>query len=459
MAASRLVRGPSRSRARRAVVLALASASLGLSLPSVARASPEDLFGYGAKSLAMGATGAASSDGFEAAYANPALLSRIRQRKLSLGFQGATFDLKATGPGLPGRISYAPAKGVTIGLGLPLPFGGVLRDRVAAALAFYTPTQILVRGRILFPETPQFTLLPDRAELLAAQAGVGVDLGYGLRAGAGFSAVAQIEGTVVAATDSTGRVGTNVQDQLIAVYAPILGLTYDMPVGPPHAWRLGLTYRGALAARFSVSLDGTRLTSLAIPVFNIAGLAQYDPAALALEAAYDRSPWLLAAGATYKRWSDYPGPLEPTILCPTTDATCGALKPAPTAYHDTVAVHLGADRAVVVTSSLIAHLRAGYFLEPSPLPDSLGASHAYDPRFKTAIAIPTRYFDATRHALTVGAGLDLSPFTLDIYGQLHLLEPRTMTLSPAPGGGPSTSSQASVGGDVLVAGMLVGVKF
>jgi len=258
---------------------------------SLAHASPEDIFGYGARSPGMGATGPASAEGFEATYANPALLSRLRDRKLSLGWQGATFHLTADGAGSPGLIPYDAAKGVTIGVGLPLPFGGILRDRVGVGLAFYTPTQVLVRGSIRYPETPQFSLLPDRAQLLAIQAGLGLDVGYGIRVGAGFSTVAELLGTVVAATDATGHVGTRVEDQLIAVYAPILGISYDLPIGKhePRAWRVGVTYRGTLAASFLVSLDGTNLTSLNIPVLSIGGLAQYDPAQVAFEAAYNRA--------------------------------------------------------------------------------------------------------------------------------------------------------------------------
>lgn len=437
-----------------AVVLA---AALAPARPGLA--SPEDIFGYGSRSPGMGATGPASADGFEAAYANPALLAGLRDRKFTLGFQGASFHLTANGPGLPGLIPYDEAKGVTIGVALPIPFGGILKDRVGVGLAFYTPTAVLVRGDILYPETPQFSLLPDRAQLLAIVLGAGVDIGYGVRIGAGFSAVAQLEGSVVAATDATGHVGTRVEDQLIAVYAPIIGATYDLPVGKPHTWRVGATFRGTLAASFLVSLDGSKLTSLPIPILNIGGLAQYDPAQVAVEAAYDTKPLLVAVGATYKRWSQYPGPLEPTLTCPSTDASCSALSPASIGYHDTVAIHVGADHAIPVTRSLTAHVRAGYFLEPTPLPSTLPASTAYSSSTHAVVDLPTRYFDATRHAITAGGGLEISPVTVDLYGQLHLLQPRTETFTSGPVGEPGTSSQASVGGHVLVAGMLVGVKF
>ncbi len=430
--------------------------------------SPEDLFGYGPHGPAMGATGTASARGFEATYSNPALLSLVHERSFSLGWQGATFRLNANGDGLPGRVPYAPAKGVLFGLAIPIPFGGLFQDRVAAGLAFYTPTDVLVRGRILYPETPQFSLLPDRSQILAVQLGLGADLGYGVRAGVGFSAVAQIEGSVVAATDATGHVGTRVEDQLIAVYAPVAGLSYDLPIGRGgrdggRPFRVGLAYRGALAARFSVIIDGTKLSSLNIPLFNIAGLAQYDPAELAFEAAYDTPSWVVAAGVTYKRWSDYPGPLEPTILCPPDNPNCGALVPTHVTYSDTLVLRVGADRAVPLGSHFVAHARAGYFFEPSPLPSSLDASQAYEAAAKGVVAVPTRFFDATRHVLTLGGGIELSrplpPLTIDLYGQLHLLAPRTETLHPAPGGDASSSSPADVSGSVLVGGMIVGVTF
>src|SRR6185312_5527771 len=126
-----------------------------------ASASPEDLFGYGAESPAMAGTGTATSSDFEAAYTNPALLSRIRRPKLALGFLGANFDEvassaravppsagPATGDGLPGRIEDRSARGLDIGADLPIPLGGVLKDRVSGALAFYTPSEVVVRGRI-----------------------------------------------------------------------------------------------------------------------------------------------------------------------------------------------------------------------------------------------------------------------------------------------------------------------
>ncbi len=440
---------------------ALLAVSFGFAMVAgTASASPEDIFSYGTRSPAMGGTGAASAEGFEATYLNPALLSRLRDRKLTLGLQTAAFSLDAEGAGLPGRFSAKAAKGVVIGLDLPIPFGGILKDRVGVGLAFYTPTDVIVRGRLLYPETPQFPLLADRAQSLMIRVGAGVDVGYGLRVGAGFAALAEIAGNVLVATDATGRVGTRVEDQLVATYAPSFGVTYDLPLKAATTVRVGITYRGTLDARFSVGIDATNLSTLKLPLFNIAGLAQYDPAQLALEAAVQHDRFTFAMGATYKRWSKYPGPLEPTILCPAESPDCGALRPPKIDYSDTLVVRLGVDYALPATRGLTAHLRGGGFVEPDPLPSTLPTSQAYDPKAAQTVDVPTRYMNATRLAITWGGGLELKdplpPINLDVYGQYHALLPATFA-SQAPGAGTVPLGRAS--GHVLVCGLLAGVRF
>lgn len=443
-------------RGRAAIGLPLAT----LLVATSAAASPEDIFGYGPRSGAMGGVGVASSDDYEAAYTNPALISRIRLKTLMIGYQSAVFDLHAQGPGLPGRLPYDPATGILIGIGLPVPLGGVLAHRIGLAIDFYTPSAIIVRGRILYPETPQFLVLPDRTQSLAIRAGLGLDLGYGFRAGGGFAALAQLEGSVVVATDSTGHVGSKVEDQLIAVYAPSAGLTYDLPVLPDRPLRVGVSYRGELAARFSVEIDATKLSTLNIPVLNIAGLAQYDPAEVAFEAAYDTKPFTVAVGATYKNWSHYPGLLEPTISCPSSMPMCGALVPPTVPFHDTVVPRAGVERTLPLGSSARLHLRAGYAFEPTPTPGSTPSSQAYDTTAHRLILVPTRYFDASRNVVTIGTGIEIPPFSIDWFAQLHVLMPRTITLTPAAGETMGTStSEAQVGGTVVMTGLTGGVKF
>jgi long-chain fatty acid transport protein len=423
-----------------------------------ADASPEDLFGYGPRSTALGGTGAATARGFEAAFGNPALLSLERERRLTLGYLGATFDAHADGAGLPGRIEQAPARGVVIGVDVPLPLGGILRDRIGFALAFYTPTDVIVRGRILYPETPQFPLMGDRAQSLAVRMGLGADVGHGFRVGVGFAALAQIAGEVIVATDATGKVGSRVEDQLVATYSPIAGVAYERKLVRDFM-RIGATFRGEQDARFAVAIDATKLSSLSIPIFNIAGLAQFDPMQVAAEGAWTRDALTVAIGVTYKHWSAYPGLVEPTILCPASDPDCGALQPTRLSFSDTFVPRVGVERSVGLGAAATLALRAGYFFEPTPVPATLAASHAFDAISHATQSVPTRFFDASRHALTAGLGVTLArplSLRLDWSSQLHVLQARDVTIEGGPAG---TSSAASLHGVVWMTSLGAGIGF
>lgn len=423
----------------------LAAAIASLIAPAGARASSEDVFGYGPRSAAMGATSAADGQGYEAVYGNPALLSLSHQRALSLGFVGARFDLRAGEP-----IPYEPLRGSVIGATLPVPFGGALKDRVALGLAFFTPLDLIVRGRILYPETPQF-LIADRTQTVAVQAGVGVDLGHHLRVGAGFAALAALTGSVIVATDSSGRVGTVVEDTLVASYGPIIGASYEIG----DAYRIGLTFRGELVGRFNVVIEVKDLGGITVPPLNISGVAQYDPWQIALEAARVKGPWHVAVGATFKHWSAYPGPVEATVRCPDVDPatgepldSCGALVPAPVNYSDTVVPRVGVERAFSLARGVSARARAGYFFEPSPAPAQTSEANL---------------FDNSRSVLSLGYGLELGDpwpsINLDIFGQLHVLHAQTHTKAAGvPAENPGTPS-VETSGFIAAWGGTAGVRF
>jgi hypothetical protein len=446
-------------RSGRALASILALAFVAVS-PSAASASPEDLFGYGARSSAMGSTGTAFAGGYESAWHNPALASDVGRPKLTLGYTGGLLRLDARGDGLPGRTGSTPIAGTTIGAELPLPLGGALAHRVGIALAFYEPTDVVVRGRVLYPEKTQFPILDNRAQSVTIRAGVGADIGYGIRVGVGFAALAEIKGTVVAATDATGRVGTRVEDQLVATYAPTFGATYDLPLKGPETWRIGLTYRGSLAARFSVVIDGSKLSSLQIPLFNISGLAQYDPAQAALEVARQEDLNTLAVQVVYKHWSAFPGVLEPTVVCNEGGAGACGITPPKIDWHDTFVLRAGADQGFRVARGAVMHARAGGFFETTPLPSEVTGSQAYDRGTQKVVSVPTRYYDSDRIALTVGTGLTMTkplpPLQLDLFAQYHLLLPRTVTSTDAAG---ATLSSGEASGHITVFGMNAGLTF
>ncbi|MCC6901377.1 MAG: hypothetical protein IT377_20560, partial [Polyangiaceae bacterium] len=127
-----------------------------------AMASPAEQFGFGARSQAMAGVGTAVGRGVDTTYANPALLSREPRSEFTFGWQSTRFVLHADGPNAPGDLSEESLHGTTIGVVVPVPFGGFLEDRVVLGLGVFTPSTTLARARLLYPERAQFPVITDR---------------------------------------------------------------------------------------------------------------------------------------------------------------------------------------------------------------------------------------------------------------------------------------------------------
>ncbi len=390
----------------RHALLAGASFVAAIALPAVAHASPQDLFGFGPRSVAMAGAGASIGWGFEAVHTNPSLLALDHERSLSAGWFGAFYNLDANG-----TLPAEAVSGTIIGGTLPLPFEGFLKDRVTLGLGFFTPFKLVARAHLLYPEKPKFPIA-DRAQSVTVQMGLGVDLGHGIRIGGGFAALAGLTGSVVVATDASGRVGTVVEDTLIAAYGPILGVSAD--IGP---YRFGATYRGELSGPFDVVIDVRDLGSIVVPPLHISGIAQYDPHQVELEVSRALGPFHIALGATWRHWSAYPGAVEQTVRCPVPllneEVECDPQIPEPPNYSDTVTPHLAVEGQFQVASGVTLKARAGYAFEPSPAPEQT--------------SVPND-FDNHRSVIGLGYGLSLSRplprIDLDLFGQLHVLHDR-----------------------------------
>ena len=202
-----------------------------------------------------------------------------------------------------------------------------------------------------------------------------------------------------------------------------------------------------------MTVDATKLSSLSLPLFNIAGVPQYDPEQAVLEVARESDGWTLAAGVTWKRWSNYPGLFEPTIACPS-GQDCKLLAPPQIQFSDIIVPRAGVEKSFALPRRAALRARGGVLLEPSPVPSPLPSSQAYDGKQGLDVDVPTRFFDSTRALFSLGGGADFGdalPFSVDFYAQYLVLLPRTMTTPPAP--------SASLSGSVLGYGVFVGVRF
>lgn len=372
--------------------------ALGLFAPSRAWASAEDLFGYGAVAPALAGGGAATVTGFAAVHTNPASLNTERARALTLGYEFHLFDANLDGH--PHLIE--PVRGAIVGVTLPIPFRGPLADRVTLGMGFFVPSQVVVRGEMLLPEEQTFLLLDSRGQSVAIQLALGADITSWLSLGVGFKALAELVGTVELTTDAGGRLGSRVEDQLVATYAPLAGLRLH---GGP--WAVGLALRGELSGVIDVDVLAED-TPVPLPNLNIAGVAQYDPLQLALEGSWSpRRDLVLAAGATWKHWSSYEGPLQQT--------TQAGPPPDQPELADTVIPHAGATWTVADAPRGSFAVRGGVALEPTPMPPAEADRRQYDDaRLKLGLGLGVAIGDATPR-----------PLRLDVYAQEQVLLSRT----------------------------------
>jgi len=372
---------------------ALCAAALS---PAPARASALDLFGYGARGMAMGGAAATTSFGHAAVYYNPGALGFEEARSFSLGYQHAVFDLR-----FEGEAADAPqAPAALIGFGIPLPLGGFLERRLALGAAFVIPFGSVLVADVPRPGEPSFVLLQNRAQTVSLQLAMGLRLCDAFAVGAGFIALAELGGGIKVAPNETGRIGSTVHDELLADYAPAIGALAKLG----RQSRAALVFRGESKASFSLPLEANlgETVPLPIPKLDITGVAQFDPRQVAFELSGQppgAEALTVAAGATWKQWSRYPNPIVFTAIRPGDPP-----QPAP-GFADTIVPRVGAE-AVVQAGELTLKPRLGYAYEPSPVPPQVGFHD---------------YLDNTRHVAGGGLGLAWRQLRLDLAVQWHHL--------------------------------------
>jgi long-chain fatty acid transport protein len=331
------------------VGLAVGLAFLLAAAPA-ARASEPEMFGMGARSPGMAGTGVADAEGYDATYTNPAGLVGPTNRRLTIGYVHAGYSLNLDGTHRP----VDKTDGLLLGADIPIPFGGVLRDRISLGLGFYFPFGVINRARAPFPDEPRFALLDTRTQVVSVLVAAGVRVHERVDVGIGVLALAALVGTIQIAPIG-GRITTVAEEQLTTALTPIVGVR----VRTLRWLKLGAVFRGESKSTYDIEITNSlgALLPLTLPTLRIAGVAQYDPMQAAVEAAFRPLHWLtIDAGVTWKHWSGFGLPTE--------NATLGAAPlPAP-GFVDTAVPRLAVE-AIQRWRYVALAGRAGYFFEPT----------------------------------------------------------------------------------------------
>jgi long-subunit fatty acid transport protein len=393
-------------------------AALGWAAP--AAASVPDLFGYGARSTATAGALAASTEGHEAVYYSPANLGFESQRSFALGYQHASLSLDINGDDHPAL----DAPWLVIGFGIPVPLGPPLERRLAFGLGFVLPQTSILIADTKRPGELTFPLVENRAQTVSVQLATAVRVTDWLSLGWGLIALSELEGGIDVAPNETGKLGSKARDQLIASYANVASLA----LRPTPASRLAVEWRESSAAEYTLPIDADLGDSFNIPVplLDITGTAQFDPAHLAVSGSYDFADQVLVgASFVYKWWSGFENPIRYTSVPP------GYPDQPDPDFDDVLVARVGAEgRLRFDNADVTLRPRLGLGWEPSPAPEQKGLHN---------------YLDNDRVVSGLGLGITHGIFTLDLVAQHQLLLSRTqqkpcdeagrpLSLGPYPAG-------------------------
>ncbi len=398
-------------------------------------ASPLELYGFGGRSSAMAGTGVASCANYDCVYLNPAGLGKVRSTLLTGGFSYGDLDLTINDEASPGENTLS----TTFGLVVPLRLGAELQDKLTLALGIMVPRKAVARARAHTLGEPTFALLDSRSEIVGIQVALGYALDDSWSLGLGVLALATLEGLIHVDVDGAGRFRTRSEQSLKNDYAPVLGVQYAKRRSP---WSFGASVRGASTAGYDIDITNDLSASLplSLPLLQIIGTPQYDPAQLAAEAVYKISPALSLSGQLeFKRWSQYLRPNKNPL-------PEGEALPAPN-FDDTLVPRVAAEWQHSFGTT-VATLRGGYAFIYSPAPEMTG---------------PQSLLDNHRHLTTVGAGLawptTAYPFELNVWAQNHELVERTHTKDASQFSEGALLPEPIVGdGRILITGFTLGVR-
>lgn len=413
-------------------LLTLAVICLIGSVPVQVSASSTDLFGLGARGAAMGGAVVSNVSGFASVYYNPAALMVLGQRQFTVAFQRADYGLELNDE----NYDVDEAMNLILGFNVPIPFGGVLADRIAFGLGFVIPFASILEADVRAPETPVFILVETRSRAVGLHASLSVKILDWLFVGGGVVALAELIGGIDIAPNDQGQLGSTIRDELVADYAPIIGLLME----PTDWFSFGIAFHGASDARFTfpVRADLGPGFPVDVPTLDIAGIAQFDPANISTDVTIRPVEGLtLAAGVTFKLWSAFQNPIvNTTEPVPEQD---------PAGFVDVWVPRLGAEYELTLGEVELA-LRSGGYWEGSPVLQQVGNHN---------------YLDSGRLGIGLGAGVLWSGITFDLAVQAQFMSSRTHTKEPELVRDPENAGLPSIShtGTIVVSVFEVGLTF
>lgn len=372
-----------------AAILLLAAAPAG--------ATTLDMYGFGARSVAMGNASEAAADDYFAAFANPANLALAQHIHLGYGtdlvFNQFAIERQGGQEQWPTRL---PQNNYLAHVGISTPLPGWLQDKAALGVAVHVPVGGPTRLDSLDHRIPQLPLYDTLGDRLALVLSVAVRPQPWLALGVGTQ--------VLTALSGRADIGLSVLDQrvtykalqvdLATVLVPMVGVT----VLPKPNVRVAAVWRAQSAVRYELPLL-VNVENVGTLDFAVKGVGLWLPESLALASSWQGGPWLATAGVAWQRWSQMP-PLAPEVLARIDDSQLvqPGSKTVELLYAHNQPLQMGAKDVLLPKVGVEYTLserwvaRGGANYRPTPLPKADGEAN---------------YLDAAALTLAVGAGAQI----------------------------------------------------
>ena len=387
---------------RTGVAVALTALIVAAQLDPSAAASEPEVFGLGSEEAAVAGASAARVHDFSAGYYDPAGLTLARRPEASIGVIGFGSSLP-----LPdgSRFHMSDRLGILLGAATPIPFSGVLADRVYIGVALHLLPDSILRVVAHTPDQSFYPLYDNRTQRLVVLPAVAVRLWHGLAVGLGFNYLAGLGGNVAATEGSTRALEARVDEQIYSVVAVNAGVRWQAL--PRLA--LALVYRQAFGVPFR-TVAKNQIAGQPIDL-DVDAEGLYTPHTVVAGVAWRaRRSLVLSLDVAWLHWSGWRGPY---VAVSSELPLVGGIDTAPpaVAFNDGVAVRAGADWTALIAGAWAASVRGGYAFESSPVP---------------AQQMGTQLVDGDKHHLTIGFGTRVAALggelRFDVHGELQIVQ-------------------------------------
>jgi long-subunit fatty acid transport protein len=391
-------------------------AAIAFPAMSTARANPLDTFGFGSREVSLGGAVGADVEDASAAYYNPAGLAGGSELRISMGYTRTHSSLTIGGT----DSALDPVAGTNFGIVAPIPIG---TTRLAFGVTAHLPDNRISRTRSVLLDHPRWELYDTRPHKIFLATSVAFQPVPWLRFGGGitFQSPSALELNLRGQADffmpEASTLEHEFRGNLLSIRYPHAGVQVE----PNDQISFGLTYRGRLRVeqRLNAVVDGD-ITGFTDPIpvdftlLNV-GVSTFFPQEVVVSIAARPIPSLrIGFDLQWLDWSQHPSLIANDTVTLALQLPPGfslnlpgeirGRKPIPMGMRDRWVPRIGVEWRALENDTLAVDVRGGYAYERTPFPAQQGA---------------TNFVDNTRHAISLGAGLELRDLEPTVDGALR----------------------------------------